>query len=78
MVLLMWIIGHRLAVDQVNRLLSTAVGDALSISSVTLQDELHRLESVKRVIESLSQMIKTKLPLPPGKISFIPSAISTD
>ena len=67
--LLLWILGHRLSDDQVGKLISTAIGDALpKDDSGALLDELHRLDSVKRVLVDLRRMIKTKLPLPPGQL----------
>jgi len=70
MMLLLWIIGHRLSEDQVGRLISTAVGDALKRDqSPDELLELTQLDSVNRVLVSLRKMIKTKLPLPPGMYS---------
>jgi hypothetical protein len=67
MLLLLWIIGHRLSEDSVAKLLSTAVGDAIRRDgNQDLEDELQQLVSVKEVLVSLRKMIKTKLPLPPG------------
>ena len=68
--LLLWIIGHRLSADQVGKLISVAVGDALKVvdaGSQGLELELAQLDSVGRVLLSLQKMIKTKLPLPPGE-----------
>lgn len=67
MMLLLWIIGHRLSEDSVAKLVSTAVGDAMQRDgNVDLETELASLDSVKRVLTSLQKMIKTKIPLPPG------------
>jgi hypothetical protein len=66
--LLLWILGHRLSEDQIRKLLSTAIGDALPKDVAgTLIDELQRLSSVQKVLTDLCKMIKTKLPLPPGQ-----------
>jgi hypothetical protein len=66
--LLLWILGHRLSEDQIRKLLSTAIGDALPKDAAgTLIDELQRLSSVQKVLTDLCKMIKTKLPLPPGQ-----------
>ncbi len=70
MMLLLWIIGHRLSEDEVGRLLSHTLGDAFRATnslSVTSATELMQLDSVKPIMVSLRKMIKTKLPLPPGK-----------
>ncbi|KAJ7853762.1 hypothetical protein B0H13DRAFT_2082515 [Mycena leptocephala] len=71
MLLLLWIIGHRLSEDSVAKLLSTAVGDAIRRDgNQDLEDELQQLVSVKEVLVSLRKMIKTKLPLPPDRNPF--------
>ncbi|KAK7438592.1 hypothetical protein VKT23_017927 [Stygiomarasmius scandens] len=71
MMLLLWIIGHRLSEDQVGKLISTAVGDALKRDqSPDELLELTQLDSVNRVLVSLRKMIKTKLPLPPDRNPF--------
>lgn len=69
MLLLLWIIGHRLSEDSVARLLSTAFGDAIKrddSENQGLEDEVNALVSVKEVLVSLRKMIKMKLPLPSG------------
>ncbi|PBK64091.1 hypothetical protein ARMSODRAFT_1023496 [Armillaria solidipes] len=74
MMLLLWIIGHRLSEDEVGRLLSHTLGDAFRVTndlSVTLATELMQLDSVKPVMMSLRKMIKTKLPLPPDRNPFL-------
>ncbi|KAK0205941.1 hypothetical protein DFS33DRAFT_544920 [Desarmillaria ectypa] len=74
MMLLLWIIGHRLSEDEVGRLLSHTLGDAFRVTnslSVTLATELMQLDSVKPVLVSLRKMIKTKLPLPPDRNPFV-------
>ncbi|KAE9407544.1 hypothetical protein BT96DRAFT_986537 [Gymnopus androsaceus JB14] len=71
MMLLLWIIGHRLAEDSVAKLLSTAMGDAIRRDgNLDLEAELVSLDSVKRVLTSLQKMIKTKIPLPPDRNPF--------
>ncbi|KAJ7627681.1 hypothetical protein DFH06DRAFT_1443298 [Mycena polygramma] len=70
MLLLLWIIGHRLSEDSVAKLLSTAVGDAIRRDENSeLEEELEQLVLVKEVLVSLRKMIKTKLPLPPEILS---------
>ncbi|KAK0490102.1 hypothetical protein EDD18DRAFT_1358738 [Armillaria luteobubalina] len=74
MMLLLWIIGHRLSEDEVGRLLSHTLGDAFRATnslSVTSATELMQLDSVKPVMVSLRKMIKTKLPLPPDRNPFL-------
>ncbi len=69
MLLLLWIIGHRLSEDSVSKLLSTTFGDAIKIiggANENLEAELVQMDSVNRVLVSLQKMIKRKLPLPPG------------
>lgn len=69
MLLLLWIIGHRLSEDSVAKLLSAAFGDAIKRDgNQDLEEELNQLMSVKEVLVSLQKMIKTKLPLPPGAL----------
>ncbi|KAF5387542.1 hypothetical protein D9757_006541 [Collybiopsis confluens] len=73
MVLLLWIIGHRLSEDALAKLLSTAFADALRrdlSTSLDLQSELLQLDSVTKVLVSLRKMIKTKLPLPADRNPF--------
>ncbi|KAF9061843.1 hypothetical protein BDP27DRAFT_313586 [Rhodocollybia butyracea] len=73
MMLLLWIIGHRLSEDQVGKLISAAVGEALKrgrTESPNLEVELAQLDSVSSVLLSLKKMIKTKLPLPPDRNPF--------
>ncbi|THU95894.1 hypothetical protein K435DRAFT_112089 [Dendrothele bispora CBS 962.96] len=74
MMLLLWIIGHRLSEDQVGKLVSTAVGDALKREQLQNPElefqELTQLDSVNHVLVSLRKMIKTKLPLPPDRNPF--------
>ncbi|KAJ7627674.1 hypothetical protein DFH06DRAFT_1227823 [Mycena polygramma] len=71
MLLLLWIIGHRLSEDSVAKLLSTAVGDAIRRDENSeLEEELEQLVLVKEVLVSLRKMIKTKLPLPPDRNPF--------
>ncbi|KAJ7429895.1 hypothetical protein FB451DRAFT_586133 [Mycena latifolia] len=73
MLLLLWIIGHRLSDDSVGKLLSTAFGDAIRREeSQELEEEIAQLASVKDVLVSLRKMIKTKLPLPPGAQKSFP------
>ncbi|KAJ6571849.1 hypothetical protein B0H19DRAFT_1131557 [Mycena capillaripes] len=71
MLLLLWIIGHRLSQDSVATLLSTVFGDAIRREeNPDLDDELQQLVSVKEVLVSLRKMIKTKLPLSPDRNPF--------
>ncbi|KAF7326356.1 hypothetical protein MVEN_02621900 [Mycena venus] len=71
MLLLLWIIGHRLSEDSVAKLLSAAFGDAIRRDeNPDLEKELEKLVSVKEVFGSLRKMIKTKLPLPPDRNPF--------
>ncbi|KIK58203.1 hypothetical protein GYMLUDRAFT_45415 [Collybiopsis luxurians FD-317 M1] len=72
MVLLLWIIGHRLSEDSLAKLLSTSFGDAIKRSGTTdLETELSQLDSVNKVLVSLRKMIKTKLPLPADRNPFL-------
>ncbi|KAJ6498335.1 hypothetical protein DFH09DRAFT_1204218 [Mycena vulgaris] len=71
MLLLLWIIGHRLSDDAIGKLLSTAFGDAIRREgNQDLEEEIAQLASVKDVLSSLRKMIKTKLPLPPDRNPF--------
>ncbi|KAJ7773483.1 hypothetical protein B0H16DRAFT_1512507 [Mycena metata] len=74
MLLLLWIIGHRLSEDSVARLLSTAFGDAIKrddSENQDLENEINALVSVKEVLVSLRKMIKRKLPLPSDRNPFL-------
>ncbi|KAJ7239022.1 hypothetical protein B0H12DRAFT_85226 [Mycena haematopus] len=71
MLLLLWIVGHRLREDAVGKLLSTAFGDAIrQDGNQDLEEEVAQLASVKDVLISLRKMIKSKLPLPPDRNPF--------
>ncbi|KZS87358.1 hypothetical protein SISNIDRAFT_460971 [Sistotremastrum niveocremeum HHB9708] len=71
MLLLLWVIGHRLPKDKIGQLLSTAVGDALSRDRVgTSLDHVQELGSVNKAMKELVRMIQTKLPLPPQRNPF--------
>ncbi|KAF8894989.1 hypothetical protein CPB85DRAFT_221418 [Mucidula mucida] len=79
MLLLLWIIGHRLSEDYVSKLLSTTFGDAIKIiggANEDLEAELAHIDSVNRVLVSLQKMIKRKLPLPPGILSKVATTIA--
>ncbi|KAF9071478.1 hypothetical protein BDP27DRAFT_1322205 [Rhodocollybia butyracea] len=77
MMLLLWILGNRLAEDQIGRMLSAAVSDGLQAvepntePTNTFADELLHLDSMKQVLIDLRRMIKTKLPLPPDRNPFL-------
>ncbi|KAJ7039899.1 hypothetical protein C8F04DRAFT_1085268 [Mycena alexandri] len=71
MLLLLWIIGHRLS-ESVAKLLSTAFGDAIKRDeNQDLEDEINQLVLVKEVLVSLRKMIKMKLPLAPDRNPFL-------
>ena len=73
MMLLCWVIGHRLPLDRVRQLLSTAVGDALdSTETKDLADALQMLhhDLVQKVLKQIASMIKTRLPLPKERNPF--------
>ena len=65
MMLICWVIGHRLPQDKVRQFVSTTVGDALSaFGTGDHVDTLLQLHMVRKVLEQLAKMIKTRLPLP--------------
>jgi len=71
MMLLCWVIGHRLSRDKVRQLVSTAVGDALAtIDTGDRVDSLLQLQQVEKVLERIADMIKTRLPLPKERNPF--------
>lgn len=80
MLLLCWVIGHRLSVDCINRLVSTTVEDALNevFSDPTDVQDLTQLLDVRKVLESITRMIRTHLPLPPDRNPFYGEDFSSE
>jgi hypothetical protein len=71
MMLLCWVIGHRLPQDKVRQFVSTTVGDALStFETGDHVDTLLQLHMVRKVLEQLAKMIRTRLPLPKERNPF--------
>lgn len=69
--LLLWVIGHRLPKDKIGTLISTAVGDALARDNIGPSlDHVQELGSVNKAMKDLVRMIQTKLPLPPQRNPF--------
>jgi hypothetical protein len=62
--LLCWVIGHRLPKDKMRQLVSTAVDDGFAAMQTDEHvDSLLQLHSVRGVLDQLANMIKTRLPL---------------
>jgi hypothetical protein len=71
MMLICWVIGHRLPQDKVRQFVSTTVGDALSIIEPRDHtDMLLQLHMVRKILEQLAKMIRTRLPLPKERNPF--------
>ncbi|KIK68267.1 hypothetical protein GYMLUDRAFT_35648 [Collybiopsis luxurians FD-317 M1] len=76
MILLLWILGHRLTEGHIDRMLSIAVSDGLQEAivggSVSLSsEEIIQIDWVKGTLVELRRMIKTKLPLPSDYNPFL-------
>ncbi|KAF9489170.1 hypothetical protein BDN71DRAFT_1456483 [Pleurotus eryngii] len=66
MLLLLWVVGHRLPLDKVRQLVSTAIDDGMSVLGSRAKgngEPLLGLYQVQGVVEQLARMIKTRLPL---------------
>jgi len=71
MMLICWVIGHRLPQDKVRQFVSTTVGDALAtFETGNHVDTLLQLHMVRKVLEQLAKMIRTRLPLPKERNPF--------
>ena len=71
MMLICWVIGHRLPQDKVRQFVSTTVGDGLStLETGDHVDVLLQLHAVGKVLEQLAKMFRTRLPLPKEKNPF--------
>jgi len=71
MMLICWVIGHRLPQDKVRQFVSTTVGDALAtFETGDHVDTLLQLHMVRKVLEQLAKMIRTRLPLPKERNPF--------
>ncbi|PCH40333.1 hypothetical protein WOLCODRAFT_150373 [Wolfiporia cocos MD-104 SS10] len=80
MLLLCWVIGHRLPKDRVEQLLSTALHDALGhADAAALMDGIQRHAAVQKVVGDLAKMVKTRLPLPTSYNPFYgPDFVAAD
>ncbi|KAF7437511.1 hypothetical protein PC9H_004353 [Pleurotus ostreatus] len=66
MLLLLWVVGHRLPLDKVRQLVSTAIDNGMSVLRSRAKgngEPLLGLYQVQGVVEQLARMIKTRLPL---------------
>ncbi|KAF4584696.1 hypothetical protein EYR38_001927 [Pleurotus pulmonarius] len=66
MLLLLWVVGHRLPLDKVRQLVSTAIDDGMGVLRSRAKGDgepLMGLYQVQGVVEQLARMIKTRLPL---------------
>jgi len=63
MLLICWVIGHRLSLDKARQFISTTVGDALSTIQPADGDTLLKLDMVRKVLEQLAKMIRSRMPL---------------
>ena len=72
MILLCWVIGHRLPEDKVRTLVINAVEDAIATVKTSSQhlDSILQFYWVKKVLEQLAIMIKTRLPAAKDRNSF--------
>jgi len=79
MMLLCWVIGHRLPQDKARQFISTTVGDALStIETADHADTLLQLHMLRKILDQLAKMIRTRLPLPKERNPFYGDDFAVD
>ena len=77
MLILLWVIGHRLSEDAVHRLISQACEEGLRTNIVAgvareaeINDWVIKIKQLKGVFLSLGRTIRNKQPMRPGIVTF--------